>query len=150
MRISWRVLHDVRPSWSVSLLSKVWNFPSLQPCFNTHCEISLWKMQASTVFWHVLHRRACQVSLAIAEPCVKKKTRKYRNETFILIISISSYILTARWTPYVTQIIEFVLCLLQRIDWLIQTLDICWNTETNKFVPKLWCILQTPNVDITV
>jgi hypothetical protein len=45
------------------------------------------------------------------------------------MISVLCYILTARWTPFVTLTIQGVLCLLQNIVQiliiLIQILDIC-------------------------
>jgi hypothetical protein len=45
----------------------------------------------------------------------KKGTRKFKNETVILMISVLCYILTPRWTPFVTLPIQCVLCLLQNI-----------------------------------
>jgi len=45
----------------------------------------------------------------------KNRTRKYKNETVVPMISVLCYILTARWTPFVTLTIQCVLCLLQNI-----------------------------------
>jgi len=82
------------------------NCQSLQPCFITHCEISVLACSASqSMPSHSAHSWAL----------CKNVTRKYKNETVMPVISILCYILTPRWTPYVTQTIQCVLCLLQNI-----------------------------------
>jgi len=45
----------------------------------------------------------------------KNGTRKYKNETVIPLISVSCYIFTARWMPFVTPTVHCVLCWLQHI-----------------------------------
>ena len=60
----------------------------------------------------VLARSSSQGMPSLSAHCwtlCKNWTRKYKNETVIPMITVLCYILTARWTPYVTQTIQCVL-----------------------------------------
>jgi len=69
----------------------------------------------------------------------KNGTTKYKNGTVIPMISVLCYILTPRWTPYVTQTIQYVLCLLRKI---VQTL--IYSDSNIRHLLKHWIWTNSP------
>ena len=77
---------------------RIWNCQSVQTCFITHCEISLWKMQATDILPRQFSDMLCIAGHAnsppIAEACVKFEPENIKMKLlFLWLVSYVSFLL---------------------------------------------------------
>ena len=116
-------------AFGISNLSRLVSSPNVKSVFEK-CRLQTYCLDS------VLARSASQglPSLSAHSRALHKNgTRKYKNETVIPTISVLCYILTAGWTPYVTQTIQWKLCWLQNI---VQIL--IYSVTNNRHLLKHW------------